>query len=62
MPLGVATSLPDNLGMLSPALAIDLLYRESQNYGLYVDTDVYLSRLPYIDGQLTALYPQINLV
>ncbi len=62
MPLGVATSLPDNLGMLSPAVAIDLLYRESQNYGLYVDTDVYLNRLPYIDGQLTALYPQINLV
>ena len=62
MPLGVSTSLPDNLGMLSPAVAIDLLYRESQNYGLYVDTDVYLNRLPYIDGQLTALYPQINLV
>ena len=62
MPLGVATSLPDNLGMLSPAVAVDLLYRESQNYGLYVDTDVYLNRLPYIDGQLTALYPQINLV
>ena len=62
MPLGVATSLPDNLGMISPAVAIDLLYRESQNYGLYVDTDVYLNRLPYIDGQLTALYPQINLV
>ncbi|MFZ9728200.1 MAG: hypothetical protein ACO3CD_04235 [Candidatus Nanopelagicaceae bacterium] len=62
MPLGVATSLPDNLGMISPAVAVDLLYRESQNYGLYVDTDVYLNRLPYIDGQLTALYPQINLV
>lgn len=62
MPLGVATSLPDNLGMLSPAMPIDLLYRESQLYGLYVDTDVYLNRLPYIDGQLTALFPQINLV
>ena len=62
MPLGVATSLPDGLGMISPAIAIDLLYRESQNYGLYVDTDVYSDRLPYIDGQLTALFPQINLV
>lgn len=62
MPLGVAGSLPDNLGLISPAIPIDLLYRESQNYGLYVDTDVYTSRLPYIDGQLTALYQQINLV
>lgn len=62
MPLGVSASSPENLGLLSPAIAIDLLYRESQNYGLYVDTDVYLNRLPYIDGQLTALYPQINLV
>lgn len=62
MPLGVSTSLPDNLGMLSPSIPIDLLYRESQNFGLYVDTDVYLNRLPYIDGQLTALYSQINLV
>ena len=62
MPLGVATSLPDNLGLISPAIPVDLLYRESQNYGLYVDTDVYLNRLPYIDGQLTALYSQINLV
>jgi hypothetical protein len=62
MPLGVSTSLPDNLGMLSPSIPIDLLYRESQNFGLYIDTDVYLNRLPYIDGQLTALYSQINLV
>lgn len=62
MPLGVANSSPENLGLISPAIAIDLLYRESQNYGLYVDTDVYTQRLPYIDGQLTALYPQINLV
>ena len=62
MPLGVANSSPENLGLISPAIALDLLYRESQNYGLYVDTDVYTQRLPYIDGQLTALYPQINLV
>jgi hypothetical protein len=62
MPLGVSTSLPDNLGMLSPSIPIDLLYRESRNFGLYVDTDVYANRLPYIDGQLTALYSQINLV
>ena len=62
MPLGVSTSLPNNLGMLSPSIPIDLLYRESQNFGLYIDTDVYLNRLPYIDGQLTALYSQINLV
>jgi hypothetical protein len=62
MPLGVSISLPDNLGMLSPSIPIDLLYRESQNFGLYIDTDVYLNRLPYIDGQLTALYSQINLV
>ena len=62
MPLGVATSSPENLGLISPDIPVDLLYRESQNYGLYVDTDVYADRLPYIDGQLTALYPQINLV
>ncbi|MFM6133230.1 MAG: hypothetical protein ACKPCP_03500 [Sphaerospermopsis kisseleviana] len=62
MPLGVANSSPENLGLISPAIALDLLYRESQNYGLYVDTDVYTQRLPYVDGQLTALYPQINLV
>ncbi|MFM6001966.1 MAG: hypothetical protein ACKPA7_01400, partial [Sphaerospermopsis kisseleviana] len=59
MPLGVANSSPEDLGLISPAIALDLMYRESQNFGLYVDTDVYSQRLPYVDGQLTALYPQI---
>lgn len=62
MPIGVAASSPENLGMLSPELPIDLLYRESQNYALYVEAEVYTARLPYIDGQLTALYPAIYLV
>ncbi len=62
MPIGVAASSPENLGMLSPELPIDLLYRESQNYALYLEGDVYGSRLPYIDGQLAALYPEIRLV
>lgn len=62
MPIGVATSLPDNLGLISPEMPIDLLYRESAVFGLYVDTDVYSGRMPYTDGQLTALYPQINYV
>lgn len=62
MPVGVAASSPENLGMLSPAQPIDLLYRESQNYALYLEADVYADRLPYIDGQLLALYPEIRLV
>lgn len=62
MPIGVANSSPANLGMLSPELPIDLLYRESQNYALYLEGDVYGSRLPYMDGQLAALYPEIRLV
>lgn len=62
MPIGVAASSPENLGMLSPAVPIDLLYRESQNYALYLEADVYRDRLPYIDGQLIALYPEIRLV
>ena len=62
MPIGVAASSPENLGMLSPELPIDLLYRESQNYALYLEGDVYGSRLPYMDGQLAALYPEIRLV
>jgi hypothetical protein len=62
MPIGVAASSPENLGMLSPEVPIDLLYRESQNYALYLEGDVYGSRLPYMDGQLAALYPEIRLV
>lgn len=62
MPIGVAASSPENLGMLSPELPIDLLYRESQNYALYLEGDVYGSRLPYMDGQLAASYPEIRLV
>ena len=62
MPIGVAASSPENLGLLSPELPIDLLYRESQSYALYVEAEVYGARLPYIDGQLTALYPAIYLV
>ena len=62
MPIGVAASSPENLGMLSSAVPIDLLYRESQNYALYLEADVYRDRLPYIDGQLIALYPEIRLV
>lgn len=62
MPIGVAASSPENLGLLSPELPIDLLYRESQSYALYLEAEVYGARLPYIDGQLTALYPAIYLV
>lgn len=62
MPVGVAASSPENLGMLSPAQPIDLLYRESQNYALHLEADVFAERLPYIDGQLLALYPEIRLV
>lgn len=62
MPIGVAASSPENLGMLSPEVPIDLLYRESQNYALYLEGDVYGSRLPYMDGQLADLYPEIRLV
>ena len=62
MPIGVAASSPENLGLLSPELPIDLLYREGQNYALYLEAEVYGARLPYIDGQLTALYPAIYLV
>lgn len=62
MPIGVAASSPENLGLLSPELPIDLLYREAQNYALYLEAEVYGARLPYIDGQLTALYPAIYLV
>lgn len=62
MPIGVANSSPENLGLLSPELPIDLLYREGQNYALYLEAEVYGARLPYIDGQLTALYPAIYLV
>lgn len=62
MPIGVAASSPENLGLLSPELPIDLLYRENQSYALYLEAEVYGARLPYIDGQLTALYPAIYLV
>jgi len=62
LPIGVATSLPDDLGMLSPNMPIDLLYRSSDNWALYTDATVYRSRLPYWDGQLAALFPEITLV
>jgi hypothetical protein len=62
MPIGVATSSPANLGMLSPTQPIDLLYRESQNYALYTEAYVYRERLPYWDAELQGLFPEIVLV
>lgn len=67
LPIGVATSYPIDangvpFGLISPSIALDLLYRESQNYGLYTDISVYRQRLPYWDGELSALFPEITLV
>jgi hypothetical protein len=67
VPIGVSTSYPYDAngtpyGLISPSQAADLLYRESQNYGLYTDATVYRARLPYWDGELAALFPEITLV
>jgi hypothetical protein len=66
-PIGVASSIPFDstgvpLGMLSPNMPIDLLYRSSDNWALYDNAPVYKSRLPYWDGQLASLFPKITLV
>lgn len=67
VPVGVATSTPYDasgipLGMLSPTQPLDLLYRESQNYALFHEAFVYRDILPYWDGQIARLFPEIQLV
>jgi hypothetical protein len=61
-PIGVATSSPADLGLLSPGQPIDLLFRESQNYAAYTEIIAYRNRLPYFDGELAFLFPEITLV
>jgi hypothetical protein len=61
-PIGVATSFPADLGLLSPGQPIDLLFRESQNYAAYTEIIAYRNRLPYFDGELALLFPEITLV
>jgi len=60
MPIGVASSSPVDLGMLSPQWPLDLLWRANQYYGLYTSAVVIRERLPYWDGQLSRLFPEIQ--
>lgn len=61
-PIGVAASAPNDLGMLSPNQEVDLLYSANNFHGAFVGCSVYESRLPYIDGQLKSLFPEIRYV
>jgi hypothetical protein len=59
-PIGVAGSSPEDLGLMRPTQPKDLLYDDNNIVGLYDEYDVWQARLPYVDGQLKALYPQLN--
>lgn len=61
-PIGVSTSAPHDLGLLSPNQAVDVLYSANNFHGAFVGCSVYETRLPYIDGQIKALFPEIRYV
>jgi hypothetical protein len=60
VPVGVPESRPEGLGMIQPTQPIDLIRNVNQNYGLFTSASVYGQRLPYWDGELAALFPEIT--
>jgi hypothetical protein len=60
IPIGVASSDPSELGMLSPQLPLDLTYRDTLYFACFTGAVVIPERMPYWDGELARLFPEIQ--
>ncbi|HEY9825112.1 MAG TPA: hypothetical protein V6D19_06670 [Stenomitos sp.] len=61
-PVGDMRYSPAGLGLMSPGVAIDLLREPNTYQACFTAMSVYRDRLPYWDGQLSRLFPEITLV
>ncbi|HEY9648146.1 MAG TPA: hypothetical protein V6C88_17350 [Chroococcidiopsis sp.] len=62
--IGVQSSLPtdangEGLGFLSPTMPVDIEWGANTDYGAFVSGSFYRDRMPYLDGELTALFPEL---
>ncbi len=62
MPVGDLRYSPANLGMMTPNTGLDLLWDENTYVACFTSATVYGPRLPYWDGQLKTLFPEITLL
>jgi hypothetical protein len=61
-PIGDVRYSPVGLGIMTPNTAIDLFWEENTMAACFTSCTVYRARLPYWDGQLAALFPEITLM